>query len=256
MKQRTIAFQPWPAGSLPRLTLAPHQVDLWAVRLDVADDVVARLAVSLDEAERARAGRFIFARERRRFRVAHGALRRLLSAYRDVPPDRHRFIAGPHGKPVLVPDIGPAVQFNLTHSGELAVYAIAATLAVGVDIEELRPLPDAQALARRYFSPAEYTTMAGLPEEEQSPAFLRCWTRKEAYLKAIGEGLSRSPASVEVRFGPDEAPEVRAGRCDGAWSLYQLEPAAGYTGTLAVSGADHRCTGWVIERESMLRPAP
>lgn len=146
------------------------------------------------------------------------------------------------------------MQFNLAYSGEMALYAVAASLPVGVDLKKVRSLPNLTTLARRYFSPAEYAAFAGLPEQDRLPAFLRCWTRKEAYLKAIGQGRARPLDRVEVRFESGET-VVRVDHAGREWALYDLEPATNYLGTLAVSGHQHLCRGWVVSAEQCLKSA-
>jgi 4'-phosphopantetheinyl transferase len=175
---------------------------LWRVDLDVVPAVEATACLSDDEW--ARAFRFVFARDRQRFIAAHAALRSLLAAHTGLGCAFLEFRTGAFGKPALVEPSG--VAFNLSHSQSVALIAIddgTAPAEIGVDVELLRPMPDAQALADNYFSPAERRALAALPATERDRAFLACWTRKEACLKASGLGLSVDTRSFEAGLAED-----------------------------------------------------
>ena len=150
----------------------------------------------LDEAERARAARFHFERDRHRFLASHTALRELLGRHLGLPPASLRFLQGRYDKPRL--DLPAAPAFNMSHSGRWALIAIGGERPIGVDIEDPREMGDLMPLAERNFSAAEYQALAALPEAERHSAFLRCWTRKEACLKAVGSGLSIEPGVFEA----------------------------------------------------------
>jgi 4'-phosphopantetheinyl transferase len=170
---------------------------LWRIDLDQPVDAAARAALSPEEV--ARAGRFVFARDRDRYVAAHAALRHLLAASADEAP-RLRFAAGPFGKPRLAGRGG--AHFNLSHSQGVALVAISAQAEVGVDVEVLRPMPDAQALAGVYFTQAEQQALAACHarggDAARDRAFLVCWSRKEACLKALGTGLELATCGFEV----------------------------------------------------------
>ena len=222
--------------------LEPEQVELWSISLDAPSRELRRLQQTLCAAERERAARFVFKRHRRRFVVAHDALRRILAGYVDVAAERLELEAGPHGKPALTPACGgDRLRFNLTHSHELALVAVGCGRELGVDVEHIRPLPDLEAIATRHFAAAEVEELLAMPPGNRTGAFFRCWTRKEAYLKALGDGLARplggfrvtlvaeAPARlVEVEGLPDEPRR---------WSLQHLDPAPAYVGALAFEGS-------------------
>jgi 4'-phosphopantetheinyl transferase len=196
--------------------------------------------LSADELERAE--RFHFARDRRRFVVGRGILRALLGAYLDTAPEAVQLRYGASGKPALAD--GP-LRFNLSHSGAVALFAFTTEGEVGVDVEELLPQPDARRLADHFFSPAEVATLRAVPAAALDRGFLECWTRKEAFVKARGDGLSLPLDAFDVTFGPGRrcalvrtawAPEEA-----GQWSLVDVsDPAGGYVAAVATSGAELR----------------
>ncbi|MFO7325869.1 MAG: 4'-phosphopantetheinyl transferase superfamily protein [Pseudomonadota bacterium] len=195
--------------------------------LDVPDAERHALAALLSEEERARAARFVFPELGHRFTVAHGRLRQVLAPLVGVDPARLAFRSAEHGKPELAGDAGRSgVQFNLSHSGAWAVIGWAMGRAIGVDIEVWRPMSDEEALVRRYFSAAENAAWEALPPAERSAAFFRCWTRKEAYIKAVGRGLGLPLDSFDVSLDPVDVRLLRPsalcedGRC---WSLAAAE---------------------------------
>ena len=218
--------------SLP--PLAGGVIHVWSLRLDGSLTVdESRALLSAEEVERA--SRFVTGELRRRFIIGRAALRRLLSVYTHAAPGTLAFELGPHGKPSLR-DAG-RLQFNMSHSGELAVAAVA-TDPVGIDVEELREVRGAAAIAARFFSEAEQTQYNALAPEDRTRAFFRCWTRKEAFIKATGEGLSRPLASFDVTLRADEPPRLT--RIEGIagspadWTLHSFEPAAGFECALAI----------------------
>lgn len=199
---------------------------LWQVDLDATP--AAQAVASLSEAEWERARRFVFKRDRNRFIAAHAALRETLSSQCGIPASMLEFALGPFGKPMLAEDAG--LRFNLSHSQSVALIAVCDDAEVGVDVELLRPMPDAEALADTYFSAAERRALAALPPESRDRAFLCCWTRKEACLKATGMGLSVDTRSFEVGVSPD-AREVRIG-ADGGVERLALSSFHDVQGTL------------------------
>lgn len=233
------------------LQLARDEVHSWCVSLDVPPDTSADLYATLTDDERNRSARFRFQRDRRRFVVAHGALRDLLGRYLGTHPGQIRFVYNEFGKPELSPEFGSRLKFNLSHSGGLALIAIAADADVGVDLEYIRAQPDYADIARRFFSAAEVDQLNTLPSHVQARAFFSCWTKKEAYVKACGEGLAIPLTSFSVPLAADPAPTPA--RLGGAsndtapsrrWSLYTLQPAPGYIGALVVEGSGWRLRRW------------
>ena len=181
----------------PGLRLADEEVHIWRVELALASPADVRHP-ALDPAEQERAARFHFAEDRARFVCAHVALRDVLGRYLGRSP---LFVTGPRGKPALAGPGAPALQFNLSHSGALALIAVATRREVGVDVERCRAI-EHRDIARHFFSPAEVAVLVGFPDPEGHQAFYRCWTRKEAYIKARGEGLSLALDSFDVTLGP------------------------------------------------------
>ncbi|MBO9513590.1 MAG: 4'-phosphopantetheinyl transferase superfamily protein [Variovorax sp.] len=180
-----------PAGSTGAVDLGVARV--WRIDLDAAPADTD----CLSQAERDRAARFVFARDRERFVAAHVALRQVLAAHTAIEASRLEFVAGASGKPALVRPAG--VPFNLSHSHSVALIAIGTGAAdIGIDVEVLRPMPDAEAMAASYFTAAEQRALAAVPPALRDRAFLTCWTRKEACLKAVGLGLGVDTRSFEA----------------------------------------------------------
>jgi 4'-phosphopantetheinyl transferase len=211
------------------------------VWLQLPDD--AELAATnrtlLSPGERERADRFAFARDRTRYILCRVGLRRLLSARLGIPAAAIAFDTNAYGKPRLANGHGPGdLQFNVSHSGHVAVYALAHGCAVGVDVETIETRVDRDAIARDNFSLAEHAAYAALPPGSRPVAFMNCWTRKEAFIKAIGEGLSYPLRSFDVSLAPGE--DARLLRLDagpgaaGDWALASFEPCPGYVGAVAV----------------------
>lgn len=204
----------------------PAALDVRYVELEGRDE--RRDARILCDEERERANRFRFARDRRRFVAAHAALRRALAEHTDLAAGALRFRQGAFGKPELLDR--PSPQFNLSHSGALALLAIGRRCPVGVDVEQLRPVPDALALASACFTRQENEALAALPLPDRDHAFLTCWTRKEACLKAIGTGLMLAPDSFEV--GLEAEPLSVSFQARDQCVCVALQPAPGREGSV------------------------
>ncbi len=228
-------------------SLAPDEVHVWLASLDrpaASEDAQLRDLLAPDEARRADA--FAAEDERRRFVVGRGLLRVLLGRYLHEAPAVLRFDYGERGKPTLA---GSTVQFNLSHAGGIVLYAIALGRDVGVDVERLRSLPDLARIARRFFSAWEADTLLQLPAAERERAFFTCWTRKEAYVKALGGGLAVPLDAFDVAFAPDEPPRLLRSTVDArgpaCWSLVDLVPEPGFAAAVMVEGhAAVRCWRW------------
>ncbi|OKH24202.1 4'-phosphopantetheinyl transferase [Hydrococcus rivularis NIES-593] len=217
------------------------KVDLWLVNLDLSADKIEELAHILSADEKARAERFYFQQHRHRYIVARGTLRRILGHYLAIAPNRIEFEYSSRGKPKLAQSFGAnGMQFNLSHSQDLALYGFARDRAIGVDLEYIRPITDAQTIAQRFFSARESAIIDALPESERLMAFFRGWTAKEAYLKATGDGLAGSLDRVEVSLAPNEPMRLLAidGDVQAAarWHLHAIAPATNYVATVAVEG--------------------
>jgi 4'-phosphopantetheinyl transferase len=205
-------------------------IDLWLFALDRPADEIAALATTLDAAERDRAGRFRFAVDRDRFVSRRGQLRRLLGGYLGRPAAAIGYGETGNSKPVI--GDGDGLRFSLSHSDDMALCAVARGIELGCDIERHRPDLADPEVARRLFAPAEYQAIEALPESQRSAAFFNCWTRKEAFVKAIGLGLSYPLDAFEVSVAPGEPAALLRGG-DG-WSLRALDLGAVWHGALVV----------------------
>ena len=222
--------------------LASDEVHSWCVTLDVAPDTSADLDLTLSHDERNRSARLRFARDRRRFVAARGVLRNLLGRYLGTRPGQIRFAYNAFGKPELSPELGSRLRFNLSHSADLALIAITTEADIGVDLEYIRPQTDHVEIARRFFSAAEVDQLNGLPSPLHPRAFFSGWTKKEAYVKACGEGLAIPFTSFSVPLATD--PMHTLVDLARSWSLYTLQPVPGYVGALAIEGAGWRLSQW------------
>ncbi len=226
------------------LVIHHHEVHLWRISLEQPPRVLGRLADMLCASEAQRAGSFYLQRDRDHWIVARSFLRILLSLYLRVPVNQLRFAVNIYGKPLLERDL----QFNLSHSADLALYAFTNHRQIGVDIERIRPEVDFEKLMQCYFSPSEYQSLCMLPPAQRLHAFYRGWTSKEAYIKARGFGLSLGIDTFDVTLKPGEPAGLLSSKEDPRevtrWSLRELRPDTGYMGTLAVEGSDWNLSYW------------
>ncbi len=245
-----------PAG----LALACGEVHVWFASLDQQSVPVVELTRLLAADERARAERFHFERDHRRFIVGRAALRMVLARYLNGLPEAVQFVYNRHGKPALArkagqPELARDLEFNLCHSHEMALCAVTRGRGIGIDVELMRPLPDARDIAARFFSRREYEGLCEQPEELQPFAFFNCWTRKEAYIKAIGDGLSRPLDKFEVSLAPGDPArllwvEGQPGET-ARWSLAGFLPADGYVAAVALEGPISSASWWRWQPEDM-----
>ena len=219
------------------LNIETGQVHVWTVPLDLTPTRFLNLSLSSDERDRAE--RFVFENDRRRFVTCRGLLRDLLARYLGADPAGLTFYYGPKGKPFLAAPFDRIdLRFNLAHSEDLAIFAFTRGAAVGVDVERVRDIPDMADLAERVFSAREKAAYGALPDNEKRTAFFRGWTRKEAFIKALGDGLSFPLDGFEVSPGPGSP--ARSISIDGdetearRWSVRDLSPAPGFVGAIAV----------------------
>jgi len=228
----------WPLPPT-RFSLGATDVHVWAARLALPSGPLVRLASILSQDESQRAARFRFDTHRDRFIAARGILRSLLGTYLHSAADALQFEYGPNGKPTLTaPFAESGLTFNLAHSEDLALFAVTRLGPIGVDVEQNRPVTDVDELVARFFSPRETALFQTLPTSQKNAAFFNLWTRKEAWLKATGEGIAHSLNLVEVTFLPGEPaqilglPETPALKSD--WALRELTPATGFVGAVAL----------------------
>jgi 4'-phosphopantetheinyl transferase len=214
------------------LTLSPAEVHVWRASLHTSPSRLADLHAVLAEDERQRAARFHAERDRQSYIVARGVLRTLLGRYVQLPPQELRFSYNSYGKPALE---GPAdrapLYFNLSHSHQLVLYAVAYGRDLGIDVEYVRPDFARDQIAEQFFSPRENVELRTLPQAQHTIGFFNCWTRKEAYIKARGLGLSLPLDQFDVSLTPG-APAVLWQTRDipaeaARWSLWELYPGPG-----------------------------
>jgi 4'-phosphopantetheinyl transferase len=241
-----------PRSPAAGLQLGAGEIHVWSIPLAPPAEQVERLGRFLAADEWQRANRFRFEKHRRQYVVGRGALRALLAIYLGTRPERVVFTYGPRGKPFLGPEMGaPALQFNLSNSNELAVVGFVLGPEIGVDLEYLRPMPDCEQIAERFFSHSEREVLRGIPAAGKEEAFFNCWTRKEAYLKAVGEGLAAPLDSFDVTLASGEPPRMLAleGNAERAacWSFHHLRPADDYLGAVAIEGGSWKLETWAIE---------
>lgn len=221
------------------MTLRGRAIHVWRLALDEEDcAAVEACAALLSPDERARADRFRSSAARCRFVRCRAALRVLVHAYGGSDdPATVVFAQGPFGKPLLAAGRGARLHFNMSHTSGMAVFALALPGPVGIDVERIDEMPDRDRLAARCFGESERAQVAALPAPARSVGFFQGWVRKEAFIKATGEGLSRSLYDVEVSLGPGvPARFLRVPGPPGAeraWSLHAFEPAPGYTAAVA-----------------------
>jgi len=231
------------------LTLSSAEVHVWQACLNPAASYVEDLQRALSADELQRAARFHFPRDRRRYTVARGVLRDILGRYLGRPPSELLFRYSAYGKPALADDFDVAgVRFNVSHSHEMGLFAVTCGREVGVDIEYLGREIRGEEIAEHFFSAQERANLRALPAEMKHRAFFNCWTRKEAYIKAHGEGLSLPLDQFDVSLAPGEPAALLATRSDPRealrWSLQALTPGPGYVAALAVEGQGWQLTCW------------
>jgi 4'-phosphopantetheinyl transferase len=228
----------------PAPTLVAGEVHVWRAALDeVAEDEVARLALTLSADERARSSRLVHAPDRRRFVVGRAALRMVLARYGGGAPGEVAFARTPAGKPVLAGPAGGTLRFSASHRAGLALCAIVAGREVGVDVERIVRGPVQDLVADRILAPGELAVLRALPPAERERAFFAVWTRKEAYAKARGLGLALPFDRFTVSADP-EAPALLGAEDDdpARWSMRDLRAGEGYAAALVVEGTLGRLT--------------
>jgi 4'-phosphopantetheinyl transferase len=238
--ERTHEWTPASPDSPPLLALDAAHV--WRVRLDPSVDLQDSWELLSDD-ERNRAGRLVQEQHRRRFVAAHAGLRRILAGYTASAPRALEFARGPHGKPALAmagAGSRPGLEFNLSHSGDLGLVAVARERPVGVDLERWKHEMDHLALAARFFSPAERASLQALAarRDDLVYGFFAAWTRKEAYLKARGEGVMRGLHHFDVTLAPEEPARLLADRLDAAierWRMRAIFPDPGFSAAIVVA---------------------
>jgi 4'-phosphopantetheinyl transferase len=231
------------------LALPEDEVQLWRVDLDAirADESRWRTTLSADEAKRA--SRFHFSGDRQRFVASRALLRTILASYLATGPNLLSFSYSKKEKPCLGPAHADShIMFNVSHSGGIALFAFTRRRDVGVDVEQVRSDFDLEAIARRFFSAHEQRQLAALSNQNRFAAFFRCWTRKEAYIKATGEGLSLPLHQFDVSIAAEDSEALLSTRPDTSeaarWALREIPAGPGYVAALCVRGHDWHLKDW------------
>jgi len=240
-----------------KVTLAAGEVHVWLVRADDAALCMACCENLLATAERERAARFKFEKDRRLYTAAHAALRSILADYLNVAPGDLGFEIGQRGKPRLAPTFSKdSLEFNLSHSSEVALIAVTREREIGVDVEHIKENFAFAEVAERYFTTREVSAIRALPQDLQRRAFYQCWTSKEAFLKAKGVGLSGELDEVEILLG--DKGRVQVTSTLPGWYLSELNPCDGYVGAVVLDGRefDLKCYNWPgsVEKKSHSHP--
>ena len=229
------------------LTLSKDHVHVWYVSLDQSESVLQRLAQTLSDEEHERAERFHFRKDKDHFKVARGVLRDILCHYLQREPGDIFFHYNDYGKPALGKNFS-GLNFNVSHSGDVALYAVTCGREVGIDVEQIRPDFAGESIAKRFFSPAETAVFCDLDAHEKKEAFFSCWTRKEAFIKATGKGVSFGLDNFDVSLVNDKPTALLSVKGDkeeaSRWSLKNLDIQPDYKAALAVKGHDWRLQSW------------
>lgn len=228
-------------GHIKNITLEKDEVHIWNARLDVPEIQVKKWQLYLSRDELQRAQRFHFVKDQYHFIVARGVLRKVLSYYLKKQPYEIQFDYNKYGKPILKKQPGDApIRFNLSHSHGLALYAISLDQNVGIDIEYIREDFSDLEIANRFFSRDEVAALKSLPVADQKKAFFLCWTRKEAFIKAKGKGLSIPLNQFDVSLIPNQPAELLKTRYDrlevSRWSLFNIDLFPDYAAAMAAEG--------------------
>lgn len=219
-----------------RLTVNGNVACVWLVYLS-DENIVNQCFKLLSEDEKKRAAKFRFEKDRSHFIIARGTLRQIIALYLSEKPDKIKFEYGINGKPFLPKN---PLQFNLSHAGEIALIGLTEKYEIGIDVEVINPKVEVERVAQHFFAKGEIDCLMSLPQTERQEAFFNCWTRKEAFIKATGDGLSFPLDQFEVTLEPNGKAELLATHFNEKerekWSLFDLKMKEGYKAALAVRG--------------------
>jgi 4'-phosphopantetheinyl transferase len=243
-----VALNTW-VSAPENIILVPNMVQVWRIPLDLPDSEMHALEKLLSDDELEKANRYRFQVHRNRYIVSRGALRKILGHYLGLSPGLLHFRYNSYGKPALDNAYkGEPLEFNISHSHELCLAAVTRAHPIGVDIEYIRSDLADEQIARRFFSQREVAMLLSLPEELRKEAFFNCWTRKEAFIKAIGEGLSMPLDRFDVSLTPGEQAVLLETRPDPAqvlhWNMCAFDVGQGYAAALVVRGQIESIQYW------------
>jgi 4'-phosphopantetheinyl transferase len=231
-----------------KLTLQMNEVHVWRANLQAKPDSIETYYLLLSADEQARANRFHFQKDHNRYVMARGILRAMLSRYLDLPPQDLQFCYSPMGKPSLAHPSDLPLCFNLSHSGQLALYAVACSREVGVDVEQIRLERDCEGIVERFFAASEQTDLNALSPELRPQGFFNGWTRKEAFLKATGQGLTIPLEQIVVSLLPNQPAQILHTVWNPAeaarWSIQALEVGHAYAAAVVAAGQDWQTVTW------------
>jgi 4'-phosphopantetheinyl transferase len=242
------SFPPYAGGAWPHLKTASLHV--WSISLEQPLSFLSTANRLLSADERDRAEKFRFDQHRNRFIAGRFALRSILGRYLNQKPEALEFLYPDSGKPELGFPLRSPIQFNMSHSGDVGLLAVSLA-PVGVDVEQLRPIPEHLQIAKCFFTEEEAVELMDFPEPDRPRAFYRCWTRKEALLKGWGCGITRNLKAFQVSLQFDDELLLRACRPDlrAHWQIQQLQPAEGYIGAVAINSTsvERQCYHFLLD---------
>ena len=220
-----------------RPVVSTDVIHVWRASLEIEPATLQRLKSTLAKNELERAQRFIFDQDRNRFIAARGILREVLARYLQCAPQTIEFVYGARGKPAISGGGSrDPLRFNLSHSHDLALIGLAREREIGIDLEMIRPDFASEEIAKRYFSAKEIEELSRLPADLRTEGFFLCWTRKEAYIKAKGEGLHIPLDSFDVSLTPGLSLKLNSSDCS-RWSMFSLAPKSGYVAAVVEEGS-------------------
>ena len=228
------------------LILSEEEAHIWRADLELDECFESSFLKLLSPDEKSRAHKFRFAKDRRNFIIARGILRSLIGKYLEINPAEISFQYSEFGKPSIANN--NSLRFNISHSQNIALFAFTKKFNIGVDVEFVNPNIEAKDIANNFFSPNEIKKLLLLPEQQQTLGFFNCWTRKEAFIKAVGEGLSFPLHKFEVSLEPDKPAKLLATDWDpkavSNWSIFSMSPGANFVGSLAIEGLVEKVKFW------------